>query len=378
MFVIIMAIAICFAIVALNAPSPSQGVRVSGDMPASTLSAGLYNVFAVDTGGKLWGWGQNVRNALQTESSEVLYPIEVLDSVKSVSTFYDSVLAVRVDDTLWGWGGNGYGELGLGTNTEAETAPVKIMEGVAAASAGAAFSAVLKKDGSLWVSGYNEYGVMGNGTCEDSNVFVKAMDNIRFFDTSDSGVVAVDMDNCLWAWGENHIVAGDAFSDEADDYSLIDSNGKPASVNKPYKIMDGVRFACHAGDYLYITKLDGELIEWKTPKSRKTLMREVKYMDAGSLGAAVITYDDSLVCWELPVLGQNYEERSMIAENVAYTVVAGGFVGYVDKKNDLYCFGLNYNGLVGNGENASPDNSPMPDGGYPQSVGVMATTTHGI
>ena len=153
---------ICIFLSACVSVNVDNDVLETGNI--STLDAGYDKVFAVDTGGMLWGWGQNTSNTLQIESDESLFPIEVIDSVKSVSNGIDFVMVVRMDDTLWGWGNNKDGQMGLWTNTEIEDIPIKIMDDVSAVSSGWGFSAVLKKDDSLWVAGSNHFGILGKNT----------------------------------------------------------------------------------------------------------------------------------------------------------------------------------------------------------------------
>ena len=339
----------------------------------STFSVCPYNAFAVTTDGMLWGWGKNTSNVFQAEEKEVLSPVTVFNSTKSVSTGSSFVLAVRMDDTLWGWGLNKNGQLGLGTNTEKENTPVKIMDDVSSVFASSGFSVVLKKDDSLWVSGNNVYGVLGNGTYtyqepydagngrtlyrqvdNNSNKFVKVMDNVKSFHASFGNIVAIDRNNCLWAWGKNRIEVGDVISGVTDTYGLITGDDELFSVNAPYKLMDGVRSACVAGNRLCILKLNGELIEWKSPVRQRTLLYNVKYIDASDMTVAAITNDDSLICWGLKNTGQNNKDYHKIAKDVVYAAVSDKFVGYIDKQNNVYCAGINYNGIVGNGEKSVP------------------------
>ena len=353
----------------------SEDDAALSDGYVSTLSVGSFNVFAVDQESKLWGWGQNKHNVLQIEAEEALYPVEVLDSVKSVSVGEGFVLVVREDDTLWGWGWNHYGQLGLGTNTIAENMPAKIMDDVVEVSVGGGFSVVLKKDGTLWVSGHNACGVLGTGTYShwalsesgdgddeyerinnNSNEFIKVMDNVRSFHAGGGNIVAVDCDNYLWAWGDNQIQAIDSPT-----CNIVDDADQPI-VYTPHKLMESVRSARIGAAYLYILKLDGELIKWQSPSTQETILNNVKYIDVNCLVLAVITNDDSLLCWNLPYTEENAEGFCRLDENVAYVSAGDRFVSYIDKQNDLYCAGLKFDGLVGNGENTFDPTLLLPPG----------------
>ena len=345
------------------------------DSGMSTLSVASRNVFAVDTDCKLWGWGQSKYNVFLNKSEEELFPVEVFDSVKSVSSGGSFVIMIRTDDTLWGWGSNEDGQLGLGRNNEVENAPVKIMDDVSAVSTGGGFSVVLKKDNSLWVSGFNYYGVLGNGTQsyyeyynagdgnqykpigQDSNEFVKVMDNIRSVHANSGTIAAVDRNNCLWAWGDNQIgtLPGDS--------GQITDDPEQSIVDTPLKLMEGVFSARVGTGCLYILKVDGELIRWESTKSRKQIMSNVKYIDACNWTLAVITEDNSLLCKGLPYTEKDSKGFYKLAENAAHVAVGHQFVSFVDKENDLYCAGLNFYGLVGNGENTLDPTLIAPPGG---------------
>ena len=347
-----------------------------------TLSVNSANAFAVDNDGVIWGWGLNqftrflLLDIFLTGNAEELVPVPVFDSVKGVSSSGAFVLALRKDNTLWGWGCNEGGQLGLGRNTLEEKNPVKIMGNVAAASAGRDFSVILKADGSLWVSGHNYYGVLGNGTRteerllydseksirleNDTNKFIKAIENICSFDVCLDNIIAVDQDNSLWAWGRNTVYS------EENEYNHLIIDEYQTSVNSPKKIMDNVYAACAAYDRFYILTFDGSLIEWKSPNNQKVLMNNVKSVSAHGMTVAVITEDDSLFCRGLPISGHDKEDFLKIAENVAYAAASNEYIAYIDKQSRLFCSGSNRNGLAGNGEKVQrEENSLVPGWGNP-------------
>ncbi len=66
---------------------------------------------------------------------------------------------------MWAWGGNGFGQLGDGTNTSRSTAvQVQGLSNVSAIAAGDYHSLALGSDGSVWVWGNNGAGQLGDGT----------------------------------------------------------------------------------------------------------------------------------------------------------------------------------------------------------------------
>jgi alpha-tubulin suppressor-like RCC1 family protein len=83
------------------------------------------------------------------------------------------------DGTVWAWGGNGSGQLGDGTNANADV-PVqaKNLRDVTAISAGRDHAMAVRVGGTVWVWGSNEHGELGPAGpsgIEDSNVPLRVL-----------------------------------------------------------------------------------------------------------------------------------------------------------------------------------------------------------
>lgn len=122
-----------------------------------------------------------------------------------------STVALKTDGSLWAVGGNGYGQLGDGTQVakshfvqmlQADGTP---MTGVSRVAAGTYHNVALKNDGTLWAVGYNGSGQLGNGSTTGSPRFVQMLQadgspitNVTNMDASTQHTLAVSNGG---AWG---------------------------------------------------------------------------------------------------------------------------------------------------------------------------------
>lgn len=175
---------------------------------------------AITTDGNLWSWGRNCSGQLGDSTSMDRYsPILIKDNVVSVSAGSGYTMAITADGSLWGWGTNRFGQLGDGTTTDRHE-PVWIMDNVVTVSASngrgvanIAHTMAIRDDGSLWSWGSNSEGQLGDGITPTGwggwhganlnlNPF-KIMDNIAEVSTGLMHTLAIAIDDCLWAWGNN-------------------------------------------------------------------------------------------------------------------------------------------------------------------------------
>jgi alpha-tubulin suppressor-like RCC1 family protein len=78
------------------------------------IDAGHTHSLALDSQGKLWGFGKMVIDSVPTDSySSILQPFSILNNVAAFSGGDNFTLAVKHDGSLWVLGENRYGQLGL-------------------------------------------------------------------------------------------------------------------------------------------------------------------------------------------------------------------------------------------------------------------------
>jgi alpha-tubulin suppressor-like RCC1 family protein len=179
------------------------GDTVSRTSPTSVLGSGQSYSFvdfviggesgtvAIDTEGKVWGWGQwghvgnNTTTNRVTPTQTLLNPITPEEFRSSPTRLGDSAtgpfftdiaagnqhnLALKQDGSAWAWGSNTSGQLGIGTIQNA-IAPQSVIGGLSFIdiAAGIDFSYALQADETIWAWGDNTCGKLGDGTTTDKS-----------------------------------------------------------------------------------------------------------------------------------------------------------------------------------------------------------------
>jgi alpha-tubulin suppressor-like RCC1 family protein len=147
-------------------------------VPGTVAEIGTSNStqYALLTDGSLYAWGLGTLGQLGDGRSEnsfarpvrVRFPAGVkIASIPDDAMPYDTGLAVDTKGRVWGWGHNGGGELCLG-NTRAYRTPVRLPLSRVTALAGASNHAVYDADGTVYACGQNMAGDLGDGSLRSS------------------------------------------------------------------------------------------------------------------------------------------------------------------------------------------------------------------
>ena len=98
------------------------------------LFAGTFNSFIIKNGSKAFGIGRNNRGQLadghfgiNTQTSPSLVDFQNFD-IESVAIGYEHILFLKKDGTVHSVGDNGYGQLGLGFNSDRNVNPLPLVE----------------------------------------------------------------------------------------------------------------------------------------------------------------------------------------------------------------------------------------------------------
>ena len=273
---------------------------------------------ALTRSGKLYCWGNNTHGQIGDDTTDdISKPKKIMNNIKDVSLGLYHSAAIDFNGDLYCWGNNIYGQVGNGT-TENQLKPVKIMEKVKKVVLGSNISAAITEDGSLYCWGNNYNGRVGNGNELNQLVPYKVLDNVEDVILGLNHSAAIDVNGNLFCWGDN--------------YKGQLGNGKKGiygKVNKPVKILEDVKMVALGGYHSAAVTNDNTLYCWGDNQD-------------GELGDGTTSSKElptkildgvDTVCTENCYLGDGYRNT------MAFTL-----------NGELYCWGNNYYGQVGNGD----------------------------
>ena len=195
-------------------------------------------VFALDTEGKIYSWGDNENGELGDGITEVGYgnyrniPIcisELENALKgrniiNIYTADSTIFALDTEGKIYTWGSNGHGLLGNGT-TNSSNIPICISDlnnalkgkKIVDIYTGSYNIIVKDNEGKIYTLGNNRYGQVGDGITEvgdgnyrntpicisdlDNDIKGKNIVDIYFFDSYT--VMVIDNEGKIYAWGHN-------------------------------------------------------------------------------------------------------------------------------------------------------------------------------
>jgi alpha-tubulin suppressor-like RCC1 family protein len=132
---------------------------------------------AIRSDGTLWAWGDNFWGQLgdghMFTKTNTLQQIGTNTNWQTIAAGGTHSVALQADGSLWTWGFNEDGQLGNGTDGPFTnvTKPQRIGTATdwVAITAGGNHTVALKSDGTLWAWGDNGWGQLGIGTDDDAN-----------------------------------------------------------------------------------------------------------------------------------------------------------------------------------------------------------------
>jgi alpha-tubulin suppressor-like RCC1 family protein len=277
-----------------NNSTERSPVRVPVASGVVKTVGGVFNTYYLKDDGTLWGMGYNHVGQLGTQDVNTsIVPIQIASDVIDVIAGNVYLLFIKSDGSLWGTGYDNHGQLGQGSQA-IRWSPVQIATNVVQAAAGEAHTIFVKSDGTAWATGRDTDGEQGNGTDIAGNVLTPAQ--------IATGVAAA-------AAGEHHTL-------------LLKCDGTlwAAGLNSQGQLGDGSRTSRHS----FVPVGSG-----------------IRAVTCGDMHTLVRKMDDSL--W---TLGQT---STQIATGVESMAAGVGYSLYLTRQGELYGWGNNENGQLGNG-----------------------------
>jgi alpha-tubulin suppressor-like RCC1 family protein len=155
---------------------PDTNATPAGDVPftppSAQVSAGGSHSLLLRPDGSVLSWGSQANGVLGDGNNifggggnPTPQAIAGLTRIVQVSAGRFHSLALRDDGTVLAWGSNGFGLLGVGSETGVSTRPVKVLglSDIVAVAAGENHSLALRRDGAVLAWGSNALGQLGLG-----------------------------------------------------------------------------------------------------------------------------------------------------------------------------------------------------------------------
>lgn len=187
------------------------------------VAAGRDFTLALDTLGRLWGWGANGYGQLGLgHTNRVDGPVRAPTSERPIQwqtlvAGSSHALALTVDGELYAWGDGRSGQLGVG-GTNGLSVPAQVVKpaGVTrwqSISAGSQFSLALANDGALYAWGWDYHGVLGLGASTNLELGIFTTPQLvtkpatvtkwKRVSAGRTHVLALGDDGELYVWGDN-------------------------------------------------------------------------------------------------------------------------------------------------------------------------------
>jgi len=190
-------------------------VSLPAGVTATAIAAGNRTGYAIGSDGNLYAWGYSVDGELgnrttTSTTTPVIVSLPAGVTPTAIAAGGSTGYAIGSDGNLYAWGLGGYGDLGNGTTTLAQTTPVTVSlpAGVTpkAIAAGQFTGYAIGSDGNLYAWGYGPDGELGNGTetlpqTTPVTVSLPAGVTPKAIAAGQFTGYAIGSDGSLYAWG---------------------------------------------------------------------------------------------------------------------------------------------------------------------------------
>jgi len=315
---------------------------VGGTRSYASVAAGFVHTCALDAEGAAFCWGSNIYSQLGSDAvtttcgglSCSVTPMAVSGAYRfafvAAGWVHNCGIATDARTYCWGGGGGGAaadrGYLGDGTVSRSAT-PVQVVADSAFASVtiGDGHSCALTASGMAHCWGQNSSGQLGDGTRQDRAIPVAVATQLRFraLSAGANHTCGVTLTNDAYCWGDNRwgqIGSGD-----------VGYNSLSVTASTPVRIAADLQFTAIAAGWEHSCAIAASGVTYCWGRNE----------DAHQLG------DDS----EITHRGT----PGPIVGGLQFTALAAGALATCGRTttNEVYCWGANYYGALGNGETRS-------------------------
>lgn len=244
---------------------------VAVHLPGPVAEVGTSNTaeYALLANGTVWAWGSGSHGQLGDGSTRnsaspvrVKFPAGVtIASIPTNSMPWDTAYAIDTTGRVWGWGANAGGELCLG-NVQSHSTPVKLPLADVTAVAGADQHATYDAGGALLSCGANNDGALGDGSTKSSHVPVQVHGlsgrSVTALVSGFNNVGALLSDGRYYDWGWNG-------GGQLGDGTVGGSSDVPVHVKLPAAVTQAAQGGNDHRDGQTLVKLsNGAVYAWGT------------------------------------------------------------------------------------------------------------------
>ncbi len=303
--------------------------------------------------GAVWAWGGNLQGQLGNGSNVMTNAPVLVSGISNVSAlaaggywyvpFCSEAHALALKDgEVWSWGHNHDGQLGNGTNVNANLPAAIGLTGATQVDAGDYFSAGLKADGTVWAWGANNMGQLGNGSDVGTNLSTLVdIGQVAAIACGGYHALALKQDRSVWAWGCN-------WGGQLGNGTLVDTNRPVAVIGTS----DTIAIAAGSAASMKL-RADGTVWAWGANTE-------------GLLG-----------------VGSTNEEVTMPAQvtglaNITAIAAGDSHMLALASNGTVWAWGNNYDGQLGNGSSCNFTNRPVQVLGLSNVTAIAAGANHSL
>lgn len=347
----------------------AQGNTLTGR--TVTWSSNTPNVATVSSDGKVQAVAPGTATIIATSETKtgqatVTVPDAGPVALNTLSVGVDHTCAIGTDQAVYCWGDNKYGELGDGTDADRAVPTKAAVSGqFVMVGTGNHLTCALEKSGSVWCWGSNEYGALGNAGSTTLNRVPAQVSGLSAtaIAVGATHVCALLNGGAVSCWGNNgsgQIAQSTGVASSSLPHQV---SGVPALV----AITAGGRMTCGIADL-------GKVWCWGADKGDlgigsgngaqpiPTLVNtavQFRQLSAGASSVCGIGSDQGLYCWGSNFNGTVGDGTTMtrsgpvaIGAGMQWRMASVGLSGHacaVTTSDQVYCWGRNYEGQIGNG-----------------------------